>query len=420
MTGRICDRLERAFGENRVFRDIDDISAGEDFRAKLTKEIDKSDILLIIIGSKWENITDEKGNRRLDNPGDYVRLEVEGGLKRTDKVVIPVLVESAQLPSSANLPESLRELSYRNAVRVRQDPDFHHDMEKLIRQIKQIDETSAPVYRKKPALIGIGVVLLIFLALLGIRLFSTPAAPVTDTPTSTNTATSVPATQPSDVPVIVPSSPTVEVPSDTPEPTVIPSRPIRVGVINIPDYKFTDITNRLSGLGFDAEWIGASSDYTVFSQYDVVYLPIGWAFQNPMIESRAQQYKRFVEEGGGLVVEQPNYASTLTPDLLPYKLTFKLKRYDANEWPPRIINNDEIIKDVPATELPGPGNEISTRDENWTILTAAAQSNSPTLLIASYGRGRMVVVATSVSELDDVRYRLGDTLIKNMLLWVNQ
>ena len=58
MTGRIYDRLENVFGGNRVFRDIDDINAGEDFRAKLAKEIDSCDILLVMIGPKWENITD--------------------------------------------------------------------------------------------------------------------------------------------------------------------------------------------------------------------------------------------------------------------------------------------------------------------------------------------------------------------------
>ncbi len=157
MTGRIYDRLENIFGGNRVFRDIDDISAGEDFRAKLAKEIDQSDILLIIIGPKWENITDSNGNRRLNDPNDFVRLEVEAGLKRTDKIVIPVLVENAQMPNSATLPESLRELCYRNAINVRQDPDFNHDMQKLVGEIKGIDKATRPFYARTPFLIAGGL-----------------------------------------------------------------------------------------------------------------------------------------------------------------------------------------------------------------------------------------------------------------------
>ncbi|MEW6401277.1 MAG: toll/interleukin-1 receptor domain-containing protein [Chloroflexota bacterium] len=422
MTGRIYDRLERAFGENKVFRDIDDIGPGEDFRAKLAREIDKSDILLIIIGPKWESISDEKGNRRLDDPDDFVRLEVEGGLKRTDKIVIPVLVEGTSMPQPNRLTESLRELCYRNAVSVRQDPDFNHDMERLIHEIKRIGSANTPVYKKRPVLIGVAILLLALLAVAGINLFGPPLAPVTDTPVPTHTIDVVPPTDTQASPVNVLDTVTVENPSDTPEPTptFTPSRPLRIGVIGIPDYLFTDITERLSDFGFDAEWIGASSDYAVFSQYDVVYLPIGWAFQEPMIESRATQYQRFVEEGGGLVVEQPNYSSPLTPDLLPYRVTFKRKVYDPNEWPPRILHEHEIIDDVPVTELPGPGNELSTKDENWTVITVGAESNSPTLLAATYGQGRIVVIATSVSQNDEVRYRLGDTLIQKLLVWVSQ
>jgi hypothetical protein len=153
------------------------------------------------------------------------------------------------------------------------------------------------------------------------------------------------------------------------------------------------VLDRLHELGFDAEWIGLSSDYTVFSKYDIIYLPIGWAFQIDLIDNRSTQYKRFVEEGGGLIVEQPNSASSITPNLLPYKLTFKLNQYDPNEWPPRIFNPHEIVANVPLSELPGPGNKISTNDSNWTIITTSAQSNDPTLLTANFGTGRIGALA---------------------------
>src|SRR5512135_347064 len=103
-TGRIYDQLESAFGSDKVFRDINDIDAGQDFRAKITQEIDQCDILLVIIGPKWETITDSQGNRRLDNPNDFVRLEIEAGLKDPKKVVIPVLAENAPMPNPDTLP----------------------------------------------------------------------------------------------------------------------------------------------------------------------------------------------------------------------------------------------------------------------------------------------------------------------------
>jgi hypothetical protein len=135
-TGRIYDRLAAALGERNVFRDVDDIPIGQDFRTVLDRETGKCEILLVIIGPKWLDIRDQNGKRRLDDPNDFVRIEVESGLKRPDRLVIPVLVNNAPMPQASELPDSLRELAYRNAAVVRQDPDFHHDMEKLIRHIK--------------------------------------------------------------------------------------------------------------------------------------------------------------------------------------------------------------------------------------------------------------------------------------------
>jgi uncharacterized membrane protein len=192
-----------------------------------------------------------------------------------------------------------------------------------------------------------------------------------------------------------------------------------VGVIQIPDYLFTDIKDRLNRLGFQAEWIGASSGYEVFIEYDVVYLPIGWAFQNQLIESRANQYQRFVEEGGGLVVEQPNFKSTLTPELLPYQIAFGLMQYDPREWPPDVRVGHEIVENLRASELPGPGNRIGVKDDHWQVLATSPNGKYPTLVIAEYGQGRIVVLASSVSENREVRYQLGDQFIKRFLAWVS-
>ena len=157
-TGRIHDRLVREFGDRSVFRDVYDIPAGSDFRTILNKEVSKGDIFLAIIGPQWVDITDSQGNRRLDDPNDYVRIEVESALNNPKTLVIPVLVDNASMPAEQDLPESLRELCYRNAVRVRTDPDFPRDMELLTRQIKSLKSSSK--MRRLLTVIGLAFLLI--------------------------------------------------------------------------------------------------------------------------------------------------------------------------------------------------------------------------------------------------------------------
>ena len=140
LIGRIKDRLSAVFGEESVFRDLDDIPAGVDFRTVLEKETNDCSVMLVIIGPQWAGITDVKGNKRLFDPADYTRIEVETGLKRLGEgktTVVPVLVMNAAMPSAQDLPEGLSQLTYQNAINVRNDPDFNHDMERLIRDLKR-------------------------------------------------------------------------------------------------------------------------------------------------------------------------------------------------------------------------------------------------------------------------------------------
>jgi len=131
------------FGDQSVFRDLDDIPAGVDFRTVLERETNGCNVMLVIIGPQWTGIMDGKGNKRLFDPGDYTRIEVEAGIKRLEKqkaMVIPVLVMNASMPSAADLPESLSQLTYQNAISIRNDPDFNNDMERLIRDMKRAED----------------------------------------------------------------------------------------------------------------------------------------------------------------------------------------------------------------------------------------------------------------------------------------
>jgi pyrimidine-nucleoside phosphorylase len=130
-SGRMYDRLEPKYGRENVFKDVDTIPLGVDFRRVLTDEVVNCDVMLVVIGRVWLNITDDHGYRRLDNPGDFVRIEVEAALAQ-DIPVIPVLVQNASLPQERDLPSSLAPLVYRNGISLRGDPYFHRDMDLLI------------------------------------------------------------------------------------------------------------------------------------------------------------------------------------------------------------------------------------------------------------------------------------------------
>jgi formylglycine-generating enzyme required for sulfatase activity len=131
---RLCDHLVLV-GHFEVFQDVDSMPPGFDFRRELTKQVAGCDVFLAVVGDAWLAMSGPDGSRRLDDPADFVRIEIEAALAR-DIPVIPVLVGNAPVPKAAELPESLRELAFRHAVRVRPNPDFRHDVERLIRGIE--------------------------------------------------------------------------------------------------------------------------------------------------------------------------------------------------------------------------------------------------------------------------------------------
>jgi TIR domain len=97
LAGRLYDRLADRFGEDRIFMDVDSIEPGVDFSDAIQQAIGSSDVLLALIGPDWLTATDQDGRRRLDDPDDIVRLEVEAALECGVRV-IPVLAEGATMP----------------------------------------------------------------------------------------------------------------------------------------------------------------------------------------------------------------------------------------------------------------------------------------------------------------------------------
>lgn len=148
ITDRIYEHLARAFGPQNVFKDVDDIPAGSDFRQVILQTINECPVVLVIIGQQWLNMPGTDGRRRLDNPSDYVRLEIEAALM-SRRWVIPVMVNNAKPVYEAALPRTLGQLAYNNALHVRNDPDFQWDIQNLIEALTRILESSVPGFDRR-------------------------------------------------------------------------------------------------------------------------------------------------------------------------------------------------------------------------------------------------------------------------------
>lgn len=115
VTGRIHDFLASRFGAANVFMDVDSVAPGEDFVRKIGDTIAGCDLFLLVIGPGWLNARTADGRRRIDLPGDFVRIELSAALTRGVKIV-PVLVDGAQMPRQEDLPEDVAQMVRHNAV----------------------------------------------------------------------------------------------------------------------------------------------------------------------------------------------------------------------------------------------------------------------------------------------------------------
>ncbi len=136
LAGRLYDRLADRFGEGQIFIDVDAIEPGVDFAEEISRAVAACQVLLAIIGPGWLTTTDERGRRRLDDPDDIVRLEIEAALARAVRV-IPILLEGAIMPGREDLPESLAGLARRNALVIRHE-SFRYDAGRLVTVIERI------------------------------------------------------------------------------------------------------------------------------------------------------------------------------------------------------------------------------------------------------------------------------------------
>lgn len=141
-----------------IFMDIDNIPLGVNFASHIDQQVAKCDLVLALIGPKWSGATDAQGKRRLDDPSDFVRLEIAHALKRGIPVV-PILLDDARMPTPAELPEDLRDLAMRNATQVRH-ATFNADAQRLISGLNltasPAPKTTAPKPRQSQKQSGAG------------------------------------------------------------------------------------------------------------------------------------------------------------------------------------------------------------------------------------------------------------------------
>lgn len=170
--GRLSDSLSDYFGRDRVFRDVTDIAYGADFERVIDERIGESGAVVVLIGHNWGSVTNEHGERRLDDPNDYVSREIAAALE-SDVAVVPVLIGEASMPRKEELPEKLIELTRRNALKIT-DERWEVDVNRLAK-VLAIDVPGSAAQRKLDLLRSAALLLLFAASALATFVFCTAA-----------------------------------------------------------------------------------------------------------------------------------------------------------------------------------------------------------------------------------------------------
>lgn len=132
----LAQRLRAAYGDDAVFIDIDTIPFGTDFRDHIGSAVDRCDVLIALIGKAWAG-AEPGGGRRIDDPADIFRIEIEAAIQRGIPVV-PVLLDGARIPPVTELPETLAPLAFRNAAELRAGRDMDHHLARIVSGVRPL------------------------------------------------------------------------------------------------------------------------------------------------------------------------------------------------------------------------------------------------------------------------------------------
>lgn len=156
--GRLSDSLKAELGRVNIFRDIDDIPPGVEFDTYIADAVGSCEVLIALIGPHWLTVTEKSGRRRLDDPRDFIRLEIATALNRNVRV-IPALVGNAQIPAKEELPEDVQALARRQAYEL-SDNRWADDCRKLASVLKPLTKRTGR-FNASVAAVGFAIALLI-------------------------------------------------------------------------------------------------------------------------------------------------------------------------------------------------------------------------------------------------------------------
>ena len=132
----LYNELQKYFSRDQIFKDFNTILPGDDFVISIDNALRKCDVLLVVIGKSWLDLKDTTGQRRLDDPDDFVRLEVATALSRNIQV-IPVLFDGVAMPRPDQLPPNMSSLYRRQFVEI-DSKRFEDDVRNLAEAIKKV------------------------------------------------------------------------------------------------------------------------------------------------------------------------------------------------------------------------------------------------------------------------------------------
>jgi len=126
--------IRNQFGDESVFMDTKSLAGGDQWPDVLRQAVHNAETVIVVIGPEWVRVADQWGQRRIDQPDDWVRQEITAAFETAEKVVIPVLVRGAKLPPPGAVPESIRPVLSRQVIEIRRDY-WNHDIQLLLAQL---------------------------------------------------------------------------------------------------------------------------------------------------------------------------------------------------------------------------------------------------------------------------------------------
>ena len=133
---RLHDRLVQTYSAERVFMDVDSVPLGVNFVRYIAEQLRQCGAVLVMIGRNWSKVTDDSGNRRLDDPADHVRVEIATALKQ-GVPVIPLLVQDAVMPRANDLSEDIRDLAFHNGMALPR-AFWGQSVERLLKELDKV------------------------------------------------------------------------------------------------------------------------------------------------------------------------------------------------------------------------------------------------------------------------------------------